>query len=275
MSGDTVDPVRRENIARRLIGAPLRFVRDWLEGFLELQGFDRAVALAGQAFTALIPLLIVYAAITSDASGRDFADQIINAFDLKGAAAQNIRQAFAPPTSVESGVSAFGAFLLIFSALAFTRALQRLYQLAWNQTPLGMRAAKWGLIWLGIIVLTITVRPILLGWSNGVLRLALSLAFGFVLWLITPYVLLGRRVRWQQLAPTALLTGFGMTVLAISSAIWMPHSVATSAAQFGTIGVAFALLGWLVGYGFVLVVAASGGAVIEERLTTRRARRIT
>jgi membrane protein len=273
VSGNTVEPVRDEGILQRLIGAPLRFIRDWLAGFIELQGFDRAVALAGQAFTALIPLLIVYGAVMSNASGRDFADQVINAFDLEGAAAQQIKQAFAPPASVESSVSIFGVFLLIFSALAFTRALQRLYQLAWRQSSLGVWAAKWGLIWLGVIVITITVRPILLGWSHGVLRLALSLAFGFVLWLITPYVLLGRRISWQRLAPTALLTGFGMTVLAIGSAIWMPRSVATSASQFGTIGVAFALLGWLVGYGFVLVVAASGGAVIEERLETRRARR--
>jgi membrane protein len=275
MSSDTVEPVRDEGFLRRLIGAPLRFVRDWLEGFVALQGFDRAVALAGQAFTALIPLLIVYGALTSNRSGRDFADQLIAAFELKGAAAEQIKQAFAPPASVESSVSIFGIFLLIFSALAFTRALQRLYQLAWNQTPLGMRAAKWGLIWLGLIVITVTVRPIFVGWSHGVLRLALSLAFGAVLWLITPYVLLGRRITWQQLAPTALLTGFGMSVLAISSAIWMPHSVATSAAQFGTIGVAFALLSWLVGYGMVLVLAASGGAVIEQRCETRRARRIT
>jgi membrane protein len=275
MSGDTVEPVRDEGILQRLIGAPLRFVRDWLEGFIELQGFDRAVALAGQAFTALIPLLIVYGAVMSNRSGRDFADQLIDAFDLKGSAAATLKQAFAPPASVESSVSIFGVFLLVFSALAFTRALQRLYQLAWNQTSLGMRAAKWGLMWLGVIVITLTVRPILLGWSHGVLRLTLSLAFGGVVWLITPYVLLGRRITWQQLAPTALLTGFGMSVLAICSAIWMPRSVATSASQFGTIGVAFALLSWLVGYGFVLVVAASGGAVIEERRTTRRARRIT
>jgi membrane protein len=273
VTGDTVEPVGDEGIFQRLIGAPLRFIRDWLAGFIALQGFDRAVALAGQAFTALIPLLIVYGAVVSKASGRDFADQLVDAFDLKGTAAKEIELAFAPPTSVESTVGIFGVFLLIFSALAFTRALQRLYQLAWNQTSLGIWAAKWGLIWLGIIVITITVRPILLGWSHGVLRLALSLAFGFVVWLVTPYVLLGRRIAWQRLAPTAILTGFGMTVLAIGSAIWMPRSVATSAEQFGTIGVAFALLSWLVGYGFVLVVAASGGQVIEERLETRRARR--
>jgi membrane protein len=272
MSGNTIDPVREEGILQRLIGAPLRFIRDWLEGFVALQGFDRAVALAGQAFTALIPLLIVYGAVMSNASGRDFADQIIHAFELKGTAAANIRQAFAPPTSVQSSVSIFGVFLLLFSALAFTRALQRLYQLAWEQTSLGVRAAKWGLIWLGIIVLWLTVRPILLGWSHGVLSLLLSIGLGALVWLITPYVLLGRRISWHRLAPTALLTGVGMTALALCSAIWMPHSVATSAAQFGTIGVAFALLGWLVGYGLVLVIAASGGRVIDERLASHRAR---
>jgi membrane protein len=272
MSGDTVQTVRKEGFLQRLIGAPLRFVRDWLESFVALQGFDRAVALAGQAFTALIPLLIVYGAVMSNRSGRDFADQIINAFELKGAAASQIRQAFAPPTSIENSVSIFGIFLLIFSALAFTRALQRLYQLAWDQTSLGVRAAKWGLSWLGIIILWISVRPVLLGWSHGMPRILLSIGLSGLVWLVTPYVLLGRRISWQRLAPTALLTGFGMTVLALCSAIWMPHSVATSAAQFGTIGVAFALLSWLVGYGVVLVVAASGGAVIEERLETRRAR---
>jgi hypothetical protein len=54
--------------------------------------------------------------------------------------------------------------------------------------------------------------------------------------------------------------------------MWMPRSVATSAALFGSIGLAVALLGWLVGYGLVLVVAAAGGAVIEARLRRRRPR---
>src|SRR5690348_7917271 len=116
MSGDTVEPVHGDGILQRLIGAPLRFIRDWLAEFIALQGFDRAVALAGQAFTALIPLLIVYSAIVSKQSGRDFADQVVDTFDLTGAAAATVRQAFAPATSVESSVSVLGVFILVFSA---------------------------------------------------------------------------------------------------------------------------------------------------------------
>jgi membrane protein len=258
---------------QRVVAAPLRFGRDWLASFIGLQGFDRAVALAGQAFTALIPLLIVYSALRSDASGRDFADQLIRAFELKGAAAANVRQAFAPSSEVESSVSVFGGLILVFSALSFTRALQRLYQLAWDQPSLGMRAAKWGLVWLALVVVTVTVRPPLLGAAHGVARVVLSIALSGVVWLITPYILLGRRVPWRRLGPMAAMTGVGMTALGFASAIWMPHSVAVSAGQFGTIGIAFALLSWLVGYGMVLVVTAAGGSVIDGRLRDSRARR--
>jgi membrane protein len=244
---------RRPSPLARVVAWPVEFARDWFLGFLGLQGFDRAVALAGQAFTALIPLLIVYAAVVSRASGQDFADQLIRIFHLTGTAAANVRQAFAPPGAVESQVSTLGALLLVVSALSFTRALQRLYQLAWGQTSLGVRAAKWGLMWLVLVVLALTVRPVVLGPFHGVTKVVLTIVTSGIIWLVTPYVLLGRRVPWQRLWPTAALTG-------------MPHSVATTGAQFGGIGVAFAILGWLVGGGFVLVAATSGGTLIDRRL---------
>jgi membrane protein len=263
----------RAGVAGRLVAAPLQFGRDWILRFIELQGFDRAVALAGQAFTALVPLLIVYSAVVSQRTGRDFADELIHVFGLKGSAASDLKRAFAPPTEVTSQVSALGAFLLVTAALSFTRALQRLYQLAWNQPSLGLRAAKWGLIWLAAAVLLVTLRPIVLHEVHGALLAVLSLVFAAAFWLVTPAVLLGRRVRWHRLLPTALLTGFGMTALSICSAIWMPRSVAKSAQQFGVMGVAFALLSWLVGAGFVLVAGAACGAVIDERLRSRKRRR--
>jgi membrane protein len=263
----------RAGRAGRLVAAPLQFGRDWVVRFLAMQGFDRAVALAGQAFTALVPLLIVYSSVVSDATGSDFADQLIRAFDLSGSAAATMKQAFAPPAEVTNQVSALGAFLLITAALSFTRALQRLYQLAWNQPSLGWRATKWGLIWLALAAVLVTLRPTVLDSLQGAALLVLSLGIAALFWLVTPAVLLGRRVPWRRLLPTALLTGFGMTALSICSAIWMPRSVASSAQQFGVMGVAFALLSWLVGAGVVLVAAASCGAVIDERLhgASRRA----
>jgi membrane protein len=260
----------RPTLVERLVATPLQLGRDWAVRFVELQGFDRAVALAGQAFTALIPLLIVYTALVSRATGRDFADELIRIFGLSGSAATDLRHAFAPAGEVQSEVSAFGVLLLIVSALSFARALQRLYQLAWDQSSLGLKAAKWGLIWLVLVIAVVTFRPLIVSGTGDLVRLSISLGIAGVAWLLTPFVLLARRVAWRRLVPTALLTGVGMTGLAVCSAVWMPRTVATSAEQFGVIGVAFAMLSWLVGAGMVLVLAAAGGAVIEERWRVRR-----
>jgi membrane protein len=250
---------------RRLLEGPLGLGRDSAARFLDLQGVDRAMALAGQAFTALIPLLIVYGAFVSAADGRDFADSLARAFHLHGSTAASLRSALAPANTVENEVSVLGVALLVFSALSFTRALQRLYRLAWEQPSLGVRAAKWGLAWLAIAVAALTVRPVVLEGVHGVLRLALSLAMAAALWLVTPYVLLACRVSWRRLLPTALFTAVGMSALEVSSAVWMPRTVASSARQFGVIGVAFALLSWLVAAGFVLVAAAAAGRSIDDR----------
>jgi len=44
----------------------------------------------------------------------------------------------------------------------------------------------------------------------------------------------------------------------------MPRSISSSAASYGTIGVAIALVSWFVGAGFVLVGCAAVGAVLGE-----------
>jgi membrane protein len=250
---------------RRLGMEAVELSRDAMRRFFTLQGIDRGAALGAQAFSALIPLLIVYSAFVTRAEGRGFADRLVKVFHLKGSAATSLRTAFAPPQAVESSINVLGGALLVVSALSFTRALQRLYQLSWDQPPLGVRATKWGLIWLGLIIVVGSIRPLLLHGIHGVPSLTVSLAINTLIWLATPYVLLGRRVGWRRLLPSAILTAVGMTALSVSSAIWMPRTVATSAARFGVIGVAFALLSWLVAAGVVLVATAAAGRAFDAR----------
>jgi hypothetical protein len=47
--------------------------------------------------------------------------------------------------------------------------------------------------------------------------------------------------------------------------IYMPQAVVAAAAQFGFIGVAFALLSWLFALALVLVVTAALGSTLVER----------
>jgi membrane protein len=254
---------------KQLLMAPSGLLAAWLERLAALQAVDRGVALGALAFSALFPLLIVYSAVVPLATAHDFAQQIIDRLKLSGAAAQSAREVFSPSTTVAHSVTVIGFVLVVASALSLARALQRLYELAYELSPAGIRGTPWHLLWIALIPIYVSVRPLVAGIAGGVWHVIGSLLLGAVAWLATPYVLLGRRLTWKRLLPGALLAALGMTLLAGFSLVYLPHSITSSARQFGSIGVAFALLSWLVLAGFVLVGAAAGGAVtlrwIEER----------
>ncbi len=114
-------------------------------------------------------------------------------------------------------------------------------------------------IWFGLFG---GVRTWLLDHTGPLVSLVIALSTGGVLWLFTPYVLLAGRVTWKQLLPTALLTSIGMTGLSIGSIVYMPGAIAESADRYGSIGIAIAIVSWLVGIGFVLTCCAAVGAVL-------------
>jgi membrane protein len=254
----------------RLVAAPAGPIAAWLARLVSVQVVDRGVALGALAFSAIFPLMIVYGAVVPFAEANNFAAQLVKRLHLTGAAAETVRQAVAPPASTAQSVTALGFLLVLVSALSLARALQRLYELSYKLPSVGVRGTPWHLLWVALLPVYITVRPLVAGIAGGWWRVVGSLLLGSLAWLATPYVLLGRRLSWRQLLPGAVLTGIGMTALGIASLIYLPHAVSSSASRYGTIGVAFALLSWLVLTGFVLVGTAAGGAVAQEWLEERR-----
>jgi membrane protein len=263
--------IARPRALTRLLLAPAGPLTAWLQRLAALAAVDRAVALGALAFSALFPLLIVYSAVAPLRDVHHFAEQIIHRLKLSGAAASSVNEVFAPPSRVAQTITVLGVVLILASALSLARALQRLYELAYELPAAGIRGTPWHLLWIVSIPIYLTVRPLIAGLAGGWWNVVGSLLVGVVAWLFTPYILLGRRLPWRRLLPGAVLTAFGMTMLGIFSLVYLPHSIDTSARQFGTIGVAFALLGWLVLAGFVLVGSAAGGAVALQRFERRRA----
>jgi membrane protein len=171
-----------------------------------------------------------------------------------------VHTAFAAPAS-GSTVTLAGVLLVAFSALSFSRTLQRVFELTWGLPRRGMRGTVAGLRWLGMVVIYIALHPLLASVFHGIFGVVLSLAGAFVLWLLTPYLLLDGRVPWRRLVPQAALCAIGMTVLGVGFAIYVPRAMSTSAAEFGAIGVAFTLLSVLWAGGFVVVGAAAIGSL--------------
>jgi membrane protein len=166
---------------------------------------------------------------------------------------------------VADGITGLSAILLVASVLTLSRGLQRLYQSAYGLPSVGWRGTPWGLLWLALVPLFVELRHLMSMVSHGVFAAVFAVGLAAVGWTVTPYVLLGRRLSWSVLLPGGLLAGAAMSALTVGSIVYMPHSVASSAAQYGLIGVAFAILGWLIACGFVLVGTATAGAVLVRR----------
>lgn len=239
-----------------------------LARLVEMQFVERSVALGSLAFTAMVPLLVIASAFLPGTDG--LASELIRRFHLHDGTAEVVRDVFAQPDAVRQSISWFGLLLLVVAALSFTRALQRVYERAWRLEPRGLAGTRAGLTWIGGVVVWVavfsTARRGLLELTGPIWSLAILLAGDAVVWLWSPWVLLSRRIAWRPLVPTALLTAVALTAISVGSVIYMPEAIERSATHYGPIGIAIALVSWLVGIGFALTICAAVGAVLGEAL---------
>ena len=245
------------------------FVRSYVRRIIEMEGVDRAIVLAAQAFTALFPLMIVYGSFVSDSGGAATAQRLIDRFDLDESSGETVTALFAAGNE-EVNFRLLGALLVFLSALSFTRAAQRMYERAWGLPRVGLYGTGWGVAWLVGLLFWLSVQPIVSGDLDGPIAVAASLLSGCVVWLATPYLLLGRRIAWRRLVPGAVMTAVAMSVVGLGSAIAMPRVLSQGAEEFGTIGVAFGLVSWLTVLAFALMATAAGGAVLAEEISERK-----
>ncbi len=237
-----------------------------LRRFIVIEGTLQATVLAAQAFTSLIPFMVVASAFAPGDS--DLADAIVERFGLEGNSARSVHQLFASAGETESAVTWISIVILLLSALSFTRALQRLFQRAYGREAQGAKDVRRGLAWVLAFAAWITVTSPLRGALEDVggvvFAMAIGTVTGFFLWLTTPVVLLGER-DWRSLAPGAAVSGLLGALLGVASSIYVPIAMDWSADRYGLIGIAFALQSWLLAAAFVLVIGAVVGATVVER----------
>ena len=215
----------------------------------------------GQAFTTIIPLLIVVAAAAYRQSPTLVADRLAARFHVTGPSAEAVRVLFERPPGAAGTVTVAGLVVLLFSLLSLTRSLQRTYEAAWQLPAIGVRGTVNGLTGMGLLLASTLVLSLL----AGLLRpLPAGTAFVFVLralaatgvWLVLQRLLLSRRVGLRRLLPGAVIGGVGQAVVSLYSALWMPRLIEHNADRYGIIGITFALVTWLIIIGFAVVTAA-------------------
>ena len=87
------------------------------------------------------------------------------------------------------------------------------------------------------------------------LGIVVGLAVNFALWLWAMKVLPNRDVGWKALVPGAVFGAVGFEILKAVGSIYVPRLVASSQALYGTLGIVFATLAWLLFFGRLLVYA--------------------
>lgn len=232
---------------------------------------NRAMILAAQALLAVVPLLIVLGAFLPHRLATGLVSRLQLTVGMAGSGTSSLRAVLAAPEQqVRTQAGVLGLLIALASAVSFARALQAMYEKVWEQprSP-GLTARRRCLLWLVgwlfyLVLVATTARALGLGtnWAPG--RLIVQSAVGFVLWFWTTHWLLSGRVPWSRLWVGAVLTAVGATVMTEASRLVMPRYIASNVAQYGPLGLVFALASWLVVFASMVVVSAVVGRVIVE-----------
>jgi uncharacterized BrkB/YihY/UPF0761 family membrane protein len=276
VAGDEPHKVKRRRVDRERVVRTLtfwlrpEFVLRVVNRFQKVAGFDRSIALASGALTAIIPLTIFASALSSQLGGKGTAERIIERYDLTGGGAEAVRDVFSPASGTSTSLGIIGFLFLMVAVLSFSRAVQRMVEQTWELDSLSVRNTFNGLLWIGGLTVYVALSGVLqaaLGHSRLELTatlLATPLSAVFLVW--SAWVLSAKRVGRQDLLPFGIIGSALLAVYSVGAAVYVPHLFSTYATRYGVIGAVFAMISALFCVMVVLVASAAAGREVHDEL---------
>ncbi|WP_432133784.1 YhjD/YihY/BrkB family envelope integrity protein [Streptomyces sp. bgisy154] len=273
--GETTAGIDRERVLRTLtFWLRPAFALRVLNRFQRVAGFDRSMALASSAFTALVPLALLAGVVLGNLVHVDAAQRIIQRYDLSGAGAEAVTYLFSPQQSEDASTGVFSALFLTVSVLSFARAAQRLFEQTWELKPLSVRNSRNGLWW----ILTLGAYGLLTGWISAVLGGAAAglpatvceaaVTAVFLTW--SGWILAAKRIAWRELVPFGVIAAALMAVYSWGADFYLPRLFNSYADRYGVVGSVFAMLSALFAAMVVLVASAAVGREVGDELVRIR-----
>ncbi|HVF14675.1 MAG TPA: YihY/virulence factor BrkB family protein [Acidimicrobiales bacterium] len=232
----------------------------------ELNGNFMASAVTLSSFVSLFPLLLFAAAVLGffAASDPNLGPSVVTQLGLEAdsEAATAIVDTIDVAKNSRRTASVVGVVGLLWSGLGLIAALQYAINTSWQVTGHGWKDKLEGLLWLGgatvLFMGSVAVSAalnFLPRWLSPV-NILIGLALNFALWLWTMKTLSNRDIGWKSLVPGAAAGALGFEVLKLVGSVYVPRLVASSSALYGSLGVVFALLAWLLFFGRLIVYSA-------------------
>jgi uncharacterized BrkB/YihY/UPF0761 family membrane protein len=246
------------------------FVLRVVNRFQKIAGFDRAIALASSALTALIPLAVIGSVVRGSLGGEDTATRIINRYGLTGGGAEAVKDIFAAPSGTSTSVGVIGFLFLMLAVLSFTRGMQRLFEQTWELKPLSVRNTLNGLVWVvGLVLYSVLVGALHALFGRSKLELSANLltipaSVAFYTW--SGWVLSAKRIPWRSLIAFGVVASILIACYSIGATVYVPHLFSTYATRYGVIGAVFAMISSLFCTMVVIVGSAAAGHEVSAEL---------
>ena len=215
--------------------------RDIAERLIAVRVVETSIVLAAQAFLALFPLILVVASVAPHDVSTGLLNELRSRLGVSGGSAGALQSLLNDRSALQQSLSVISFVLVIGSATAFTRALQRMYQNAWGLPKLGLRGLWRGFAWLiGLVAYLGILGTIAHVIHHGGVLAPLSTVLGFGLWWWTPFLLLGGRVRARALIPAAVIITAAQLITGLVSSAIVPRTIRNNESNYGPIGAVFA-----------------------------------
>ncbi|WP_051274996.1 YhjD/YihY/BrkB family envelope integrity protein [Cellulomonas sp. URHD0024] len=260
--------IRAQRVWAGMRGTPLGTLIDRIvTGTTAIEPFDRAMTLAAQAFTSVVPIMIVVTALRPHKDS--FASTLGDAIGLTDDVLATLAGSLPDSATVTSSVGFFGFLVAFFSATAYSRALERMYLKIWRVPKPPLRTAwRWiatiAAVMVAIALLALTQNILADRPAGTALEVAIRLGIWFVVWTYVPWVLMRATISLRALAFTGALTSIALTALAGVGRIYLPIVLTTGAEEFGVLGLVFTYISWLFVLSFGIVLATVVGRACAQ-----------
>ncbi len=221
------------------------------------------MAIAAQIFTSVFPILIVLGSWV-----HLHNEAVADTIGLPDETKQVLAAAIGSDTRATTfGIA--GTLIVLISATSLSRALTRAYAAIWElpRPKTSLRHAwRWAATVTAMAISLVVVRAMTQAAGHlprpDLWQVAVAASADVATALLLPWVLLAGVVRLRVLMPGAATYAVVMVPIRAASHLRFPEALDTSAAKYGTIGVAFTYIAWLYAIAFCLLVATVIGNVV-------------
>ena len=261
----SLEPLRRNRVTGTALATHQRVG--------EIGGSQLASAVTLTLFVSLFPVLLVAIAVMGFIAANDdeLGARLIDDLGLRGQAAEYLLEGLDSAKSNKTSSSIIGLLGFLWTAIGVVGAIQHVCDRAWQVTGRGIKdkliAAGWLLgsfVVLGVAIAAAGLMPALPGWAWPLASIV-GIAFGTGFFLWTFRVLTAKTLPLSDHLPGAVLGGVGLHLLSRLGGFFIGRQVESSSALYGSIGVVFAVLAYLLLFGRLLVYAVALNVVLHER----------